>query len=214
MAAATLPTPRLFRAHTSSRRPLATRCMAEGGASPAAALQVRGAARRCRCRQPPPARPRLCCLCSSRRHVPCCGLQERTMMQRLGQSFNSAGIALFARVATVRGGGLAPPQVGTPAAVPPLLCLGCMRATRSLRRVQHSPAFIRSLAVHARTRPTSAGRATARWHCRTCLCRTSGGSTGRRCARRDSRAVSLTKTTRSQVRPCAHFGAWHLSGHR
>lgn len=86
------------------RRRLAVRSMQQPAAE---AAQVR---RRRRCRLLLPALA--CCpagpqQCLTARSLACllaclCLVQERTLMQRLGQSFNSAGIALFARVALVR----------------------------------------------------------------------------------------------------------------
>jgi phosphatidylglycerophosphatase GEP4 len=52
-------------------------------------------------------------------------VQERTLMQRLGQSFNSAGIALFARVALVCPAAVIRSWGNTP---PPLRSLGCTAA--------------------------------------------------------------------------------------
>lgn len=127
---------------------------------------------------------------------------EHSAMQKLGQSWNSAGIALFARIALVR--------TAVPTACAPLAsCCQAGQRRDSLHMHHghrqlgqhidaHHEAWISQ--QHALLPPRLAFRGTSRWRCRTSQCPTFDGSTGVRCARPASRAACSTRTTRSQVR--------------
>ena len=125
-------------------------------------------------------RRRRCCLrCTVKSRAQCYppGMQERTLVQRLGQSFNSAGIALFARIVLV---GDAPLAALLHAWRVLVRCLNAGSPAPALTRLLISPPH----------------RATGRWRCRTWLCPTYGGWTGARWQLRASRASCLTRTTR------------------
>jgi hypothetical protein len=111
---------------------------------------------------------------------------------RLGQSFNSAGIVLFARIATVR---LAAATVWCcllrpcwPSQLPP--------EENSLTASSNLSMLAAPLHICEPYSGVCRRRATARWRCRTLLCPTCAGWTGMHCDRPASRAASLTRTTR------------------